>query len=451
MSQNLQDFTTGSITKKLVTFMLPILAALILQAMYGAVDVFMVGRFGTTEGLSGVSTGSNIVNVITFIVCALTVGVQVVISQFLGEGRKDKLSETIGNGITFFFVLAVLLTIIVFTLARPIAQLMRAPAEALDATVSYMRICGAGLIFIVAYNFISVIFKGMGNSQLPLLFVGIACVVNIIGDFLFVAILKLDQAGAALATIMAQAVSVILSLVILSRQDLPFSISLSVLKPTRLLKRILQIGIPLALQETCTQISFLAIVAFINNVGLEASSGYGIASKIVSFIMLIPSSLMQSMSSFVGQNIGAGRKDRANRALITGMAIGLVIGVLAFYIAAFHGVAISGFFTSNGSVAVRSAEYLRGYAAEAVVTAVLFSFIGYFNGMGLSMFVMVQGLAQTLLIRLPLSYIMSIQPNPSLTRIGMAAPIATSFGIVINVVFFIYLKRNEKKRSIVLK
>lgn len=451
MANNVQDFTTGSITKKLITFMLPILAALILQAMYGAVDVFMVGRFGTTEGLSGVSTGSNIINVITFIVSALTVGVQVVISQFLGEGRNDKLSETIGNGIAFFFVLALILTVIVTTLARPIAVLMRAPEAALDATVSYMRICGAGLLFIVAYNFISVIFKGMGNSQLPLLFVAIACVVNIIGDFVFVAVLKLDQAGAALATIMAQAVSVILSLLILSRQELPFHITLSVLKPTSILKRIMKIGLPLALQETCTQVSFLAIVAFINNVGLEASSGYGIASKLVSFIMLIPSSLMQSMSSFVGQNIGAGRKDRADRALFTGMAIGLVIGVIAFYLSAFQGELISGFFTSDRAVILRSAEYLRGYGMEAIVTAVLFSFIGYFNGQGLSMFVMVQGLAQTLLIRLPLSYIMSIQPNPSLTKIGMAAPIATSFGIVINVIYFIYLKKKEKKHPVTLK
>lgn len=280
--------------------------------------------------------------------------------------------------------------------------------------------------------------------MMPLLFVAIACVVNIVGDYVFVAVFGMDQSGAALATVMSQGVSVILSMAILAKTGLPFSIRARDLKPGEETKTILKISAPLALQETLTQISFLAILAFINAISLEASSGYGIASKIVSFVMLIPSSLMQSMSSFVAQNAGAGLQKRAVKSMLTGMGIGCVIGTITFLLAFFFGEEISLLFTSDPEVARRSAEYLRGFAPEAVVTAFLFSFIGYFNGRGQTVFVMVQGLAQTLLVRLPLSWAMSRAAEPSLTLIGLAAPTATCFGILINLVWFIRMRRKDK-------
>ncbi len=446
--QEQMDFTQGSILRKLLRFMLPILAALVLQAMYGAVDLLIVGRFGTTAGISAVSTGSNVINLIVFTVSALASGVMVLIGRYIGERRPEQVGKVIGAAICFFAVLSVVLAAAMLVLARPLSILMQAPEEALDLTVVYVRICGGGILFTIFYNLISGIFRGMGDSNLPLLFVAIACVVNIVGDLLLVAVFHLNVVGAAAATVAAQAVSVVLSLCIIRRRKLPFTMTRRDVGFNRELGKFLRLGGPIALQELLTNLSFLALCAFINRLGLDASSGYGIACKLTSFVMLIPSALMQSMSSFVAQNVGARQPRRAKQAMATGIGIGAVIGVAVCLLCWFYGEQLSSIFATDPAVLARSAEYLRGFAPEAVVTAVLFSFIGYFSGNGRTLFVMCQGLAQTFLIRLPMSYIMSIQPNASLTAIGLAAPSATIFGIVLNGLYFIWFCRKQREREL---
>lgn len=425
--------------------MMPILGAQILQAMYGAVDILVVGWFGTTAGISGVSTGSNIVNLMVFTVTGLAMGVTVLIGQYLGEQKSERVGKVIGGAICFFVVLSVGIAAIMLIFARPLAVLMQAPEEALDLTVTYVRICGGGIFFIIAYNLISSIFRGMGNSRLPLIFVAIACVINIIGDLIFVAVLDMNVAGAALATVLAQAVSVVLSFVIIRRQKLPFTMKKSDICFNQEIGRFIKVGAPIAFQEIMTQISFLALCAFINRLGLDASSGYGVANKITSFILLVPGSLMQSMSAFVAQNVGAGKEDRAKKSLYTGMAIGASIGIVIAVLAFLKGDLLSYIFTSDRTVIARSAEYLKGFAFEAVVTSFLFSFIGYFNAHSQTFFVMLQGLAQTFLVRLPMSYIMSIRPDASLMEIGFAAPAATIFGIMINVLYFVWFQKKKIK------
>ncbi len=335
------------------------------------------------------------------------------------------------------------LTALLIAFAEPLARLMRSPEEAVANTVSYVRICGSGILFIIAYNVISCILRGIGNSRLPLIFVAIACVANIIGDYILIAIFHMDQAGAAIATVGAQALSVVLSLLILRKQKLPFRISIRDIRISRDLLSFLRIGSPIALQEFMTQVSFLALIAFINNIGLAASSGYGVANKIVTFVMLIPSSIMQSLSSFIAQNVGAGKEDRARRTMFTGMAMGAAVGCIMFILAFFFGHGISNIFASDEAVITRSAEYLKGFAPEAIVTSILFSFMGYFSGHGKTLFVMIQSLLQTFLVRLPVAYIMSVQPDPSLTMIGLAAPLATGAGILINLGYYIYSRRRE--------
>ncbi len=441
-----QDFTQGSIPVKMVRFMIPILGALILQAMYSAVDLLIVGKFGTTAGISGVSTGSNIVNMATFTICGLTMGVTVLIGRYLGEGRPERIGKVIGGVICFFLSLAVALTIFLLLFARPVAVLMQAPEEALDLTVQYIRICGAGMVFVIAYNVISSIFRGMGDSRLPLIFVAIACTANVIGDLILVAGFHMNVAGAAIATIGAQAISVILSLVIIQRQELPFTFTKADIGFSEEVKKFFIIGAPMAFQELLTNLTFLALCAFINLLGLEASSGYGVAQRLQSFVMLIPSSIMQSMSSFVAQNVGACKEDRAKQAMKCGMGIGAGVGVFIAYMAFFHGDLLSSAFTSDLAVIGRSFEYLKGFAPEAIVTSILFSFMGYFNGHSKTMFVMGQGLAQSFVIRLPMSYIMSIQPDASLTQIGLAAPTATVFGILLCSVY--YMRMNKKTHPV---
>lgn len=448
MSDN--DFTQGHILGKLLRFMIPVLGALILQAMYGAVDILIVGWFGTTSGISAVSTGSNVVNLIVFTATDLAMGITVLIGLYLGQKKEQRIGKVIGGAICFFVVLSLVCAALMLIFARPLAILMQTPEEALDLTVTYVRICGGGMIFVIAYNVISSIFRGLGNSRLPLIFVCIACVVNIFGDLFFVAVLKMNVAGAALATIMAQAVSVILSLVIIRKQKLPFTLKKEDICFNSEIINFVRVGAPIAVQEILTQLSFLALCAFINRLGLEASSGYGVANKIVAFIMLIPTALMQSISAFVAQNVGAKNEDRANKTLLCGMAIGAVIGVAVAMGTLLKGDVLAAIFTQDKDVIVRCFEYLRGFAPEAVATAISFSFIGYYNGHGQTLFVLLQGLAQTFIVRLPVSYIMSIQPDASLTNIGLAAPCATTFGILIDVVYLIYFVRKTKSRANVM-
>lgn len=441
------DFTQGNILKKLVLFMVPIFGALVLQAMYGAVDLIIVGWFGTTAGISAVSTGSNLVNLVVFTVTGLSMGITVLISRYIGEKKQERIGKVIGGVIWFFAILAVILTIALLLAAPVLAKLMQAPEEALELTTLYVRICGGGIVFVIAYNVISSIFRGMGNSKLPLIFVAIACVVNIVGDLVLVAGFKMNVAGAAIATILAQAVSVVLSLVIIRKQGGIFQVKREDIRFSSEVKKFLMLGAPIALQEMLTNISFLILCALINRLGLEASSGYGVAQKIVSFVMLVPSSLMQSMSSVVGQNIGAGKEKRARQAMVCGMCVGAAVGTAVALFVFFRGSLPAAIFTSDEPVIGRAAEYLRGFALEAVLTSFLFSYMGYFNGKGKTLFVMAQGLAQTFLVRIPMSYFMSIQPDASLTKIGLAAPTATVFGIILCSIYFVVLGRKEKNES----
>ena len=443
MKSDKADFTQGSILKKLVAFMMPVLGALILQAAYGAVDLLVVGRFGSTSGLSAVSTGSQVLNLVTFVVVQFAMGITVLIARYLGEKKPEKIGAVIGGGAIVFTIISVVLFIVMVCFAHPISILMQAPEEAVDLTASYVRICGGGIFFIVAYNLLSAIFRGLGDSKSPLLFVLVACIVNVIGDLALVAGLHMDAAGAAIATVSAQALSVVFAVVLLIKKELPFSIARKDFRLNPQCKKFLKIGLPLALQEFLTQVSFLALCAFVNRLGLEASSGYGVACKIVNFAMLVPSALMQSMASFVSQNIGAGKKKRAKKSMFTGIGVGLVVGCLVFALVMLKGDMLAGFFSTDAAVIENGYAYLKGFALETIVTAILFSMVGYFNGNNKTIWVMTQGLIQTLLVRLPLAYFMSIQPDANLTKIGLAAPVATVTGIILNVGFYIYLNRTE--------
>lgn len=450
MSKSNSDFTEGSIAKKLAAFMMPILGALILQAAYGAVDLLVVGRFGTTSGLSAVSTGSQVLNLVTFVVTQLAMGITVLIARYIGEKRPENIGALIGGSTVLFAVISALLFVIMVFFPKGISRVMQAPKEALHLTSMYVRVCGAGVFFIVSYNVLAAIFRGLGDSKSPLLFVAVACVVNIVGDLVLVAGLHLDAVGAALATVFAQAVSVVFALILLLKRKLPFKISKKDFRINAQCKRALRVGLPLALQEFLTQVSFLALCAFVNRLGLEASSGYGVACKIVSFAMLIPSSLMQSMASFVSQNVGAGNEKRARKAMFTGVIIGIVIGCVVFPFILFKGNLLTGIFTNDAGVIQKGFDYLKGFAPETIVTAVLFSMVGYFNGHDKTLWVMIQGLVQTLMVRLPLAYFMSIQPHASLTKIGLAAPAATVLGIILNVVYYIRMNKKLKNEDFII-
>lgn len=441
MNSSKSDFTQGNILVKLVSFMIPVLGALVLQAAYGAVDLLVVGRFGTTSGLSAVSTGSQVLNLVTFVITQFAMGITVLIARYIGEKKTEKIGSLIGGSTIIYAIISAILFVIMIGFSHQIALLMQAPEKAVDLTSVYVRICGGGIFFIVAYNLLAAIFRGLGDSKSPLIFVAIACAINIIGDLILVAGLHMDAAGAAIATVFAQAVSVVFAIALLIKKRSLFTISKNDFHINSQCTRALKIGFPLALQECLTQLSFLALCAFVNRLGLEDSSGYGVACKVVNFAMLLPSSLMQSMAAFVSQNVGAGNEKRAKKSMFTGMGVGIIIGCIVFTFIMFKGNLLTGIFTTEAVVVEKGYDYLKGFALETIVTAVLFSMIGYFNGHNKTVWVMIQGLVQTLLVRLPLAYYMSVQPNASLTNIGFAAPAATIFGILLNVIFYWWINR----------
>ena len=440
-----QNFTEGKIFAPLIRFAGPVLLALLLQTMYGAVDLLVVGQFGTSADVSAVSTGSMVMQTVMVVITGLAMGLTVLVGRKIGEGLREDAGNIIGSGIWLFGVLAVVLSVLMVFAAPSMAKLMQAPVEALDKTISYITICSAGAIFIVAYNLVGSIFRGIGDSVMPLVTVAIACVLNIIGDLVFVALFHMGTAGAAIATVFAQAVSVALSLLLIRRREMPFSLKAGVIRPSgKLIRQILILGIPIALQDLLVSISFLAITAIVNSLGLIASAGVGVAEKLCGFVMLVPSAYMQAMSAFVAQNMGAGKPQRAQKALLCGIASSLVVGAVMGYLSFFRGDLLAGLFAKDAAVISAAAEYLKAYAIDCLLTSFLFCFIGYFNGTGNTIFVMLQGIIGSFGVRLPVSWIVCRQAGANLFHIGLATPASSLVQIILCSVFFIITRRKQK-------
>lgn len=442
------SFTQGKILSPLLRFSLPILMALLLQAMYGAADLLIVGQFNSSADVSAVATGSQIMQTLTTVITGLSMGTTILLAQKIGQGRQKEAGKVIGSGIFLFGMIALVLTLVVELAAGPLASLMQAPAEAFDKTVEYVRICSAGTVFIVAYNVLGSIFRGLGDSKTPLLAVLIACMLNIAGDLLFVGVFGMATGGAALATVLAQSVSVILCIWIIRRRGLPFPFALSDIRFHReLVGRTARLGAPIALQDFLVSISFLVILAIVNSLGVIVSAGVGVAEKLCAFIMLVPSAFSQALSAFVGQNVGAGQHARARRSLVCGMASSFVISLFLAYLSFFHGDMLARIFSNDDPVILAAAEYLKAYAIDTLLVSFLFCFIGYFNGYGSTRFVMLQGILGAFFVRIPVSFFMSQLKPVSLFLVGLATPCSTSVQILLCVGWFLLLLRREKQRG----
>jgi putative MATE family efflux protein len=445
------DFTKGGYFFPLIKFTVPILLAIFLQAMYGAVDLMVVGHFGDASSLSAVAIGSQVMQTITGIITGLTMGTTIMIGQIMGAKHTMQAEKTVGGSICLFTVAAAAITIIMTVFVTPIVKLMHTPEAAFDKTIQYVVICSAGTVFIVAYNLISGIFRGIGNSKLPLCFVAIACFVNIVGDLILVGVFNLDAAGAAIATVFAQAVSVVLSLVIIKAKGLPFSFSVKSIRfyPVEI-ANILKFGAPLAIQDALTNFSFLIITAIVNSLGLVASAAIGINEKIALFIMLIPIAYMSSVSTFTAQNIGAHRHERAKKGMYYAISSSLVFGVVCFIFSFWYGGILAGIFSEDNEVIAACAKYMKAYSIDCILVCFLFCFTGYFNGCGNTVFVLVQGILAAFLVRIPFSYFVSKLPGVTMWQIGLAPPIATVFSILLCIIFFNLKKQvvsNEPARN----
>lgn len=445
-----QNFTEGKIFAPLVGFALPVLLALFLQTMYGACDLLIVGQFGGEHAdvfVSAVSTGSQVMHTLTLVITGLAMGLTVFVGTKIGAGLKEEAGRIIGSGIWLFAVIAIALTVIMIAAAPFLADMMHAPKEAYEETVTYIIICSAGTVFIVAYNLVGSIFRGIGDSKVPLITVSIACVLNIAGDLILVALFHMGAAGAAVATVSAQAVSVLISLVIIRRRELVFTFSLKDIRAKgKYIKKILILGIPIALQDLLANISFLVILSIVNSLGLIVSAGVGVAEKLCGFLMLVASAYMQSMSAFVAQNIGAGKPERARKALWCGIASSFAVGIVMGLFTFFHGDLLAGIFAKDTAIISAAAEYLKAYAIDCVFTSFLFCFMGYFNGCGRTTFVMLQGSICAFGVRMPVTWLMSKQIPVSLFHIGLAIPACTIVQIALCGIYFAIMLRKEKQK-----
>ena len=441
------NFTEGPILSKLIRFSGPVLLALLLQATYGAVDLLVVGQFASSADVSAVATGSNIMMTLTGPLSSFAMGITVLLGRQIGEGKGKEGGVTAGAGISLFALIGASLTILLVCFSSGIASVMHAPEEAFMQTSAYVRICGAGILIIVAYNMIGSIFRGIGDSRTPLLAVMIACLFNIGGDLFLVAVCHMGAAGAAIATVTAQGISVLISLLIIRRQTLPFQFSPRLIRfDPRIWRRIIALGLPLAVSDLLVGISFMIIQAIVNSLGLVPSAGIGVAEKVCAFIMLVPSSFMQSMAAFTAQNIGAGRTRRALRAVWYGIAASLMAGVVIGVFTFFRGDLLCGIFSKDPQVIAAGADYLRSYAIDCLFTAIFFVFIGYYNGLGLTTFVMLQGIISAFGVRVPVSYLMSRRVPVSLFHIGLATPCSSLLQICMCLGCLAYLKKKKDYR-----
>lgn len=436
----------GRLFPPLIKFTLPLMLAILIQALYGAVDLMVIGQFGSTAGVAAVSNGSQIMHTVTGVITGLTMGVTVLVGNCIGADDKKGAGDIVGGMIALFVIAAAVLMAVMLFFAEQIAVLMQVPEEAVEGTVSYLRICGTGLIFIVAFNAISGLFRGVGDSRSPLLFITIACFINVLGDLLLIGVFKLDVAGAAIATVFAQAVSVVFSVVKISRGALPFPVKKeNFTRPFPVAGKIFKVGAPIAMQELLVSISFLIIMAIINSISLTASAAIGIAEKMFLFLSIVPMSFTSSLSAFVAQNIGAKQEPRALQAVKLASAISFVIGIGMAALTYFGGDILASTFEKDPQVIAATHEYLRGAGAEYMIIPITFCLLGYFNGIGKTGFVMMEGLLSSFLVRIPLSFYFSRLPDTNLFTIALAVPISAIFSLVLTGTYFAVTMRKRKR------
>lgn len=443
--QQEKNLCTGKIFPTLNRFALPIIFAMIFQALYGCVDMLIVARFSSTEEISGVASGGLLMVLVADALTTMATGVTILVGNFTGAKDNDKVGYSIGSGISLFSMLAAIIMAILMTMPRGIARLLQAPEEAMLSTSQYLFWCGSGMFFIMGYNLLSAIFRGLGDSKTPLLTVGTACFCNILGDILLVAGLKMGAKGAAIATVLSQGISVVLSLLFILRRKQNFKLER---KHFGLFRQytydILKLGIPLALQDAMVSLSFLAIQIVSNSINVVSSAAIGIGEKLSYFIMLVPISYMSAMSAFTAQNIGANQPERCKKALFLGMipstAFGLTMGAILFWRADLF----ARIFTNDEAVILASTGYLHVYALDCIITPVMFCFFGYYTGRGNSLFVMLQGMIGSFGIRIPSAIIARyVFDSESLFAIGVGSPCASLLQLIICFVFYAWTLRHH--------
>ena len=439
------NLTQGSVPKVLLQFAVPFLVANILQALYGGADLFVVGQYDDSAGVAAVAIGSQVMQTITGIILGITTGTTVLIAIATGAKDNRKVASTIGSSIWLFSITGIILTLLMILLHNQIAEWMHTPTEAMSDTKSYILVCSTGILFIIGYNVVCGILRGLGDSKTPLYFIALACIINIVLDFILVGYFHLGATGAAIATVTAQGVSFATALCFLHRKGFHFEFTRRDIRLNGVLsKRILALGAPIALQDALINVSFLIITVIVNQMGVIASASLGVVEKIIVFAMLPPMAISSAVATMTAQNYGAGLIRRMNQCLLSGIGLAIIFGVSVCLYSQFLPETLTAFFSKDPAVISMAAEYLKGYSIDCVIVSFVFCINSYFSGQGNSLFPMIHSLIATFLFRIPLSYWFSQIDSSSLFIMGFAPPLSTIVSLLICIW---YLRYTKDKRS----
>ncbi len=443
-----KNLTNGSVLKNIAYFSLPYLLSYFLQTLYGLADLFIIGQFEGVASTTAVSIGSQVMHMLTVMIVGLAMGSTVCIGQAVGAGDKKRASAAIGNTVTLFMLLSVVITALLLALVRPIVSVMSTPAEAADGTRAYLTICFIGIPFITAYNIISAIFRGLGDSKSPMIFIAVACAANIALDFIFIGAMGLGPAGAALGTTLSQAISVVFSLTVILRRKSGISLERRDLHPQRdTMGQLLRIGVPVAAQDGLIQIAFIVITVIANRRGLDAAAAVGIVEKIISFVFLVPSSMLSTVSALCAQNIGAGKQARAEQTLRYAVIIAVSFGIIIALLTQFISEQAVGLFTPDTVVIMLGGQYLRGYIWDALFAGIHFCFSGYFCACGRSEISFIHNISAIALVRIPGVYLTSKLFPDTLFPMGLATAAGSLLSVIICIIAFALLKKHSVKTA----
>jgi putative MATE family efflux protein len=437
-----RNLTTGSVFRTILYFALPYLLSYTLQTLYGMADLFIIGQFNGVEAITAVTNGSQIMHMLTVIIVGLAMGVTVTIGQAVGAGKRGEASGIVGNTIVLFASISVVLTVVLVINVKNIVRLVGVPAEAVEGTIQYLAVCFAGIPFITAYNVISAIFRGMGDSKRPMYYIAVACVANIVIDYVLIGVFGMGALGAALGTTLSQTLSVIISLIAIIKTDTGLRLKKSDMSADRaLMSEILKIGVPVAVQDGCIQVAFIIITVIANSRGLDDAAAVGIVEKIISALFIMPSSMLATVSALAAQNIGAGRQDRASQTLWYATLMALVYGVLVTVLVEFNTSTVVGWFTADMAVITLGAQYISSYITDCIFAGVHFSFTGYFAACGKSYIGFIHNILAIALVRVPGSYLASLYYPDTLFPMGVAAPAGSLLSVLICLAAYWILRR----------
>lgn len=443
-----KDLTTGSVLKTVLHFSLPFLLSYFLQTLYGMADLFIIGQFHGVESTTAVSIGSQVMHMLTVMIVGLAMGATVMIGQTVGARKQEQTSLAIGNTVTLFMALSILLMAGLLLAVKPIVSIVSTPEEAVSGTISYLTVCFIGIPFITAYNIIGSIFRGMGDSKSPMYFIAVACAANIVLDYFFIGGMGLGSAGAALGTTLSQAISVIVSFIVIRKRKTGIRLRAKDFQPRKgTIAGLLKVGIPVSLQDGFIQIAFIVITIIANKRGLNDAAAVGIVEKMIGILFLVPSSMLQTVSALSAQNIGAGKHDRARLTLRYATIIAVIWGIGASALMWFDAEAFISLFANNAEVIRLGSQYMRGYVWDCIFAGIHFSFSGYFCAYGLSGISFLHNSLSIICVRIPVAYFASKYFPITLFPMGLASPAGSALSVIICIAAFIRIDRRRSSFS----